>query len=68
MIKYLSGLMIEKERKVNSFIISEPYSLGQPISKYPFLKIVKKELFKDIKYIKSKNGRNINTKLRFLKI
>ena len=67
MIKYLAGLMSEEERKTNGLIIPEPYPLGQPISKYPFLqkdsllkKYLSKELFKDIKYLKSKNGGNIN--------
>ena len=71
MIKYLAGLMTEEERKVNGFIIPEPYPLGQPISKYPFLskdcllkKYLTKELFKDIKYLKSKNGGNINTTIK----
>ena len=59
MIKYLAGLMTEEERKINGLIIPEPFPIGQPIAKYPYLshdsllkKYLSKELFKDIKYLK----------------
>ena len=68
MIKYLAGLMTEEERKINGLIIPEPFPIGQPIAKYPYLshdsllkKYLSKELFKDIKYLKTKENGSINS-------
>ena len=68
MIKYLAGLMTEEERKVNGLIIPEPFPIGQPIAKYPYLshdcllkKYLNKELFKDIKYLKTKENGSLNS-------
>ena len=68
MIKYLAGLMTEEERKINGLIIPEPFPIGQPIAKYPYLshdcllkKYLNKELFKDIKYLKTKENGSLNS-------
>src|SRR4051812_13125909 len=64
MIKYLSGLLSEEERKQNGLVIPEPYPKGKPIVKYPNLEksnsILKKHLAKNVwsalKYNKTKHG------------
>lgn len=67
MIKFLAGLMTEEERASNGLVIPEPFPKGKPIAKFPYLttssllqKYLTKELFAEIKYLKTKSGGNIN--------
>jgi len=64
MIKYLTGLLTEEERKHNNLIIPEPYPKGRPIVKFPNLDkvnnplktVLTKNLWPNIKYKKTKFG------------
>ena len=73
MIKYLCGLLSSEERKKHNINIEGPFPKSNPIIIYPFnnnindnknnkyiQKILSKELFNEIKFLKSKNNANFN--------
>ena len=73
MIKYLCGLLSSEERKKNNINIEGPFPKSNPIIIYPFnnnkndnnnnkyiQKILSKELFNEIKFLKSKNNASFN--------
>jgi len=72
MIKYLSGLLNEEERKMYNLVIPEPYPKGRPIVKFPNLEninnplknILTKNLWPNIKYKKTKYGGTINNLIK----
>lgn len=67
MIKYLSGLLSDEERKYYNLIIPEPYPKGRPVVKFPNLdkvtnplkNILTKTLWTNIKYKKTKYGGSV---------
>ena len=73
MIKYLCGLLSNEERKKHNINIEGPFPKSNPIIIYPFnnnkndnknnkyiQKILSKELFNEIKFLKSKNNASFN--------
>lgn len=72
MIKYLSGLLNDEERKMYNLIIPEPYPKGRPIVKFPNLEnidnplkeILTKNLWPNIKYKKTKFGGTVNNLIK----
>jgi len=67
MIKYLAGLLSERERKDYGLLIPDPFPKGKPIVKYPDLeksnsrikKYLNKNVWSSLKYNKTKCGGNI---------